>query len=82
MRVLRDGPSDLSMRLPYITRPTGYVRGDPVSSCGPLVCIYMVQLCLSIINRSHHLAGSAVPLLFLFDQYYIYYYSVHISIQI
>ena len=38
----------------------------------PLVCIYTAHLCLSVIHRPRHLAGSAVPECFSFDQYYIF----------
>jgi hypothetical protein len=62
-KVLRGRPGDLSLRLPCITRPTDYI---------PLVCIYTVHLCLSVIHRPRHLASSAVPERFSFDQYNIF----------
>jgi hypothetical protein len=62
-KVLRGGPGDLSMRLPCITRLTGYI---------PLVCIYTAHLYLSVIHRPCHLAGSVVLECFSFDQYYTF----------
>jgi hypothetical protein len=75
MRVLRGGPGDLSLRLCCITISMGYVR-CPIGLWDPLVCIYIADLCLSVIHRPRHLMGSAVPRVFFFDQYYIIYYSV------
>jgi hypothetical protein len=63
MRVLRDGPNDLSMTLSCITIPTGYVRW-PIGLWDPLVCIYIEHLCPSVIHQSHHLTGSVVPRVF------------------
>jgi hypothetical protein len=74
MRVLSGGPGDLSLRLPSITTPTGYVRWS-IGPWDPLVYIYSAHIYLSIIHRPHHLMGSAMPWVFLFDWYYIYYYS-------
>jgi hypothetical protein len=76
MRVLRDELGDLSPRLSCTIRPTGYVR-CPIGMWDPLVCIYIAHLYLSVIHRSRHLTGSAVPRVFLFDQNYIYYYFVY-----
>jgi hypothetical protein len=60
MEVLRGGAGDLSLRLPYIIRPTGYILLGLYIHCAPFI------------HRPRHLAGSAVPECFSFDQYYIF----------
>jgi hypothetical protein len=39
-KVLRGGPGDLSLRLPYITRPTGYIPFGLYIHCAPLLVDY------------------------------------------
>jgi hypothetical protein len=71
---------DLSPRLPCITKPMWLrtVTNRPVRPLGLCIhCVYTVYLCLSVIHRPRHLTGLAVPPVFFFDQYYIYYYSVY-----
>jgi hypothetical protein len=76
MRVLRDGPGDLSLRLPCLTRQR-ITSGKSVGPWGPLVCIYTMHLCLSVIYRPRHLTGSVVLKCFYFWSILYYYYVVY-----
>jgi hypothetical protein len=64
MGVLRGGPSYLSLRLPCITRPTGYVRWSSWL-VGPIgLYIYIAHIFLSDIHQSRCLTGSTMPWVF------------------